>query len=1296
MLFINLSGNFCTTFKRLFVLVVISLFFSVSWANINFYNINEIYGISIRETASVCMDDYGFIWVSSKTGIIRLTEDDYRLYQLPFDTPDVITVKLVYQNAELIAYTNNGQIFKYDIIQDEFVLVTNLGKQINSQFLTVSVMVIDDSGYFWLATNRGLIQYKNDLFKIYWKDIEISYLEDYGSDNIFVATADTLFLFNTNSDKRISLLSLAEHSKNISSLKYDDSNNSLWLGTVSSGLFKYELNNSKLMQVSGIPKQPVLDIETISDSTILVGVDGQGLWEVGKYDLTVYNIYKEDVDKPNSLQGNGVYDIFQDNKDRVWVCTYSRGVSYYNKTSPMLTHLRHLTNNPNSLSNDDVNSIIEDSRGNLWFATNNGVSRWDVASNEWEAFYHNKQKQAQVFLSLCEDADGNIWAGTYSSGVYLIDGETGKEIEHILFEGSESLFKSNFVFYITTDSQDNVWIGGVKGEVLCYNIKTKKFSSYGSHPVYIMKELDDNHMLLGCTYGLSLLNKNNKSSEIVLNGYIVQDMLVQGSEVWLCTGGEGLVLFNIQTREVTKFTTEMGLPSNFVNGILYDQGLLWLGTENGICSFNPVDHSLVTFPSIQSLSQVSYNRSAHFMRGNGEMIWGTNQGVLMFNASSIDKSHSEGKIFFQDIIVLGKSIRSGVLKKLKTPIDQIQSLRLNHNQNNLLIDMLPLGMTYGTKFSWLLEGFDTEWSRPVANRTISYTNLPTGTYKLNIRLYDNSMSEIIDERKLELVKMPPFWKAWWFLLLIGVFLLSAFYLSLKYYVNLIKQLHSEEKIRFFASTAHDMRTSLSLIKGPINELGNESNLSEKGDYYIEIARIQVERLVRIVTQLMDFQKVDIDKEQLTMKKMDLVAFIRQRIVMFESYATSHQVRVVFDSAVSILKSEVDERLMEKVVDNLLSNAIKYSIPETNVLISLRISKNNWILEFKDQGIGIPKAARQHLFKEFYRGENALNAKVVGSGIGLLLVRKYVGLHGGKIDWVSQENRGSTFSISVPLIGTYEEGIVEEAAVRPQNETSVLPPPIYNDIPKDFTVLIVEDNEELRNFLQQSLDDNFNILTAVDGMEGWEVIQRDLPDLIVSDVLMPDRNGYELCQLVKSTYETSHIPVILLTALSEKNDQLHGLELGADDYLTKPFDSAVLKQRITSVISNRRLIRERAFKLISGGSQHEAVLSNELNDQFVKSALDVVSEHLDDPDFNKDLFASKMNVSGSLLYKKIKSLTDQSPSDFIRVVRLTKALELLQKENLSITEVSEFCGFSSAGYFSTVFKKHFGKSPSEMM
>lgn len=1303
-----LEGKISLKFKwfLLFFVVLTTNVSAFDYSNLKFINLNRDFRLSIRETNSVCEDLNGFIWASSKMGVIRYSIHDIKIYTLPFENLNVITTRLVFSCGKLYAYTNNGQVFIYDTIKDRFVLVLNLSAQLNAPFLYVTGLFVMDDGSLCIPTKTGLYRFSKE------QQVELVLPETcvyqacwFDNNRFLLAMPNQLLLFNPIDQKTELLFQFPAGKINeVTTLYYDRNKRDLWIGTVEQGVYVLKgiqqgqrlHEDLDLVKVPQVPKQPILSFECCDDSTMFMGIDGQGIWIVDRDDYRIVSVMKEDSDNPNSLVGNGVYDMLCCASNRLWVCTYSGGLSYLEMGDSEVTWISHLANEPNSLVNNDVNAVLEDRKGNLWFATNNGVSRWNVATNQWRTFYHNNRKEAQVFLALSEDVEGNIWAGSYSSGVYVLDGDTGVEIRHIAFGESEPLFKNNFIFNIITDSQNNVWIGGVQGEVLRYEMGTKNITSYGSESVYVMKELDADHMLLGCAYGLSILDKKTAHVDIVLNGYIVHDMLVIGDVVWLATVGEGLVSFNLKTSVVSTFTTEIGLPFNFVNSMMFDNGYFWLGTENGMCRFNPADRSLVSFPAIQSLSNISFNRNAHFLRRNGEMIWGTNQGAVMFSPSALKKSNAHGRIYFQDIVILGKSLRSELFGSLDTPIDSIRSLTLDYDQNNLLVEMIPLGLVDGVNFSWKLEGFDAEWSRPVNSPTLNYTNLPAGNYRLKIRLYDTSLSEILDERMVDIVMLPPFWETWWFYLLVAIAVIGVLYFSLRYYVNFIRQLHSEEKIRFFASTAHDMRTSLSLIKGPINELGNETQLSEKGQYYIDLARNHVERLLGVVTQLMDFQKVDVSKEQLFLKSLDLVVFVSQRVSMFQSYAATHQVEIVFNSAYDILFSAVDERLMEKVLDNLLSNAIKYSKAQTIVFIHLSVSRGKWVLEVKDQGIGISKSARRHLFKEFYRGENAINSKIVGSGIGLLMVRKYVALHGGSIDWVSQENQGTAFTITIPIKGISECRADDE----PQAfllKTPQIPPLVAADeVVKDFTVMVVEDNDELRSFLQQYLSDGFNVLTASDGLSGWEVIQRELPDLIISDILMPGRDGYELCSLVKSTYETSHIPVILLTALSEQNDQLHGFELGADDYLLKPFDSTVLKQKIISVIGNRSLVRERAMKMISGVPQNEMLLSNALNDSFVKRALEVVGEQLANPEFNKDLFASAMNVSGSLLYKKIKSLTDQSPSDFIRTVRLTKALELLQKENYTITEVSELCGFSSVGYFSTVFKKYYGKTPSDLV
>jgi DNA-binding response OmpR family regulator len=360
------------------------------------------------------------------------------------------------------------------------------------------------------------------------------------------------------------------------------------------------------------------------------------------------------------------------------------------------------------------------------------------------------------------------------------------------------------------------------------------------------------------------------------------------------------------------------------------------------------------------------------------------------------------------------------------------------------------------------------------------------------------------------------------------------------------------------------------------------------------------------------------------------------------------------------------------------------------------------MEVKDSGIGISKKAQNQLFREFYRGENAINSKIVGSGIGLLLVKKYVEMHYGTISCVSEENIGSTFRMVIPFKDFIDESDkanakIEEPVSFAANEadSQLL---LGSDEPSKLKmhILIVEDNDDLRNFMQYPLKADFEILLAEDGVVAWDIIQKQMPDLVVSDVMMPNMDGFELCRLIKSTYETSHIPIILLTALSGEADQLHGLGLGADDYLTKPFDMILLSQRIKSIIRNREIVKEKALKLIKGAdNDEEQIFLNEFNDKFVKKMLEVVRANMANTEFGKEDFAFSMNISSSLLYKKVKSLTNQSPTDFIKMVRLDYALELLQSHKYTVTEVSEYCGFSSLGYFSTVFKKHFGKSPTQI-
>jgi signal transduction histidine kinase/DNA-binding response OmpR family regulator/ligand-binding sensor domain-containing protein len=1269
-----------------------------------FYNVNDTHGISLRAANSVCEDDNGFIWISSKTGILRLTEDDCRSYLLPSQTSDIITVNMVYGVSGLIAYTNNGQFFRYSNLFDRFDFIVDLRTILNTQRLVIFNVLIDQEGIIYISSSYGFFRYTKELELELISAInsEKSHLAWYNNNNLFFSRNDGIYLHNIQTDE-IESFPLIDYAGNfsVSHLFYDNEEMLLWIGTHSGKLMYLDVEKKKFRntELTNLPNQPILTIEANTDSTIMLGYDGQGLWEITRNGNKILNVYREDVDNPLSLRGNGVYDIFKDSNERIWVCTYSGGVSFFDQSLVDVTQIRHIINNQNSLINNDVNDIFEDSEGNVWFATNNGVSRWNMTTNKWDHYLNSQRGQAHSVLSVFGDSEGKIWAGTWSAGVFVMDGKTGRSLNHI----NQNIVAEagDFIFDILEDSQGDLWTVGVMEYVTRYKQKEKEIIKYRYEPTYVIKELNSDEMLLGCTFGLVLLNRHTKSQEILLDGYIVNDFFVLGQDVWCTTSGGGLIKLNLINKTYRKYTIESGLLSNHLNSIYYANGFLWIGTESGLCTFNPKTEEVLTYTSIIQLANISFNPGSGYLLSNGNLIFGTNQGAIMFNPYTLEPRKAKGQIFIQDIIISGRTIRDSKVYDLTSPVDSLEKLSLSYSQSTITIELLPKGIaTPESKISWKLEGLDNVWSIPSSIRLLTFANLPSGNYKLNIRLYNNSLTEVIDERVLEIRVNPPFWGTLWFYILVIVSALGIIYFSFRYHLGLIQKLHSEEKVAFFANTAHEIRTALTLISGPIKEIRKENSLSERGRYYITLATEQVENLLKIATQLLDFQKFDKRKGQLKLKEVNVVELIQQRMNMFESFAESNMVSLEFKSNVDSCITAIDEDIMARVIDNLLSNAIKYSHKEGKVNLSFHKGKKSWELSVKDHGIGISQKGQTQLFKEFYRSENAVNSEIVGSGIGLLMVRNYIENHNGKVTCTSQENQGSEFKIELPYLSVIEW--LSQSNMNNDTDPETQLEDLHSEYPTEeierisnINILVVEDNHNLREYMNVTLSAEFNVSTVVNGKEAWEFFKKELPDLVISDVMMPEMDGFELCRLMKSTYETSHIPVILLTGLTEKAEQLHGIGLGADAYLTKPFDMSLLIKCVGSIISNRKAIREKALKLIDRDPE-DSIMKNEHNDLFVKNALEIVKSNISNPDFGKDTFAREMNVSSSLLYKKIKSLTDQSPSDFIKSVRLKEALELLKSRKHTITEVSEMCGFSSVGYFSTVFKKYYRKTPSEIL
>ncbi|MBN2261666.1 MAG: response regulator [Prolixibacteraceae bacterium] len=1269
-------------------------------SDVVFHNINNRYGLSIRETNSVCRDHNGFIWASAKTGIIRISGNSYRLYSIPYEKANIITIKLSYNNNTLIAFTNNGQTFLYNEIADRFEPYHNMVRSTGIDYLIINNLYTNGETH-WAATTAGLFYLKGDKIIRLSRD-DTRDIIPYKNNKLLFARNNQILILDTESQTETPIYTdTTQNPFIIFTMHYDALNERLWIGTASSGLYYYDFTSKKMNAITNknFPKQLILAIESSSENSLLVGFDGQGLWEIDKRSTEIKHVYLENPDNNNSLIGNGVYDIFCEPNKRVWVCTYSGGLSYFERNTNNVNVITHQPNNSQSLLNNNVNHIIEDSKGNIWFATNNGISRFNPKNNTWRSYFNNNE-QATVFFTMHEDTKGQIWAGTFLSGVYIFDSETGAINSH-LFAKKGSATSITSAYDIFEDSDGDIWLGDADGRVLCYNTTSNKFTAFPNAPLKEFEQIEPGKILMACTTGLYVVDKITGKHVKILGNYLLNDILVYNHYIWLCTNGEGLVKFDPKSGKTENYTVQNGLPTNFINSIVYAEGFLWIGTEYGLCRFNPIDESMVSFSTLLPLSTSSFNRKASLKLKNGQLAFGTNKGAVFFDPNKLKERNSEAKIYIEDISVSGRSIRNNINFSIEKAINTFEELKLTYRQNNINIELLSLGEALNTKFSWRLLGLDNEWNTPSELNIVSYANIPSKKYQLEIRLYDSTNNHILDERTLSITITPPFWASWWFFIVAFVIVSMVILFITLYYIDKIRQKHTEEKVRFFTNIAHDIRTSLTLIKAPVDELNNEQNLSEKGRYYLQLATKETNHLSSVATQLMDFQKVDIGKEKIKFQNTNIVALIKNRVNMYQSLAEQQKIQLKFESNTKQYLSAVDELMIEKVCDNLISNAIKYSQANTKVSIELFCTENQWRLTVSDQGIGIKKADQKLLFREFYRAPNAINKKISGSGIGLLLCKTYINMHGGKISFKSDEDAGSSFSVTVPQQLLAPEINTQSHIQNPTNLLNIKAgkQEAFNETKdindKTLLVLIVEDNDDLREFMARSLEDSYRILLANDGIEALALTSKAQPDLIISDIMMPNMNGFELCQKIKSSYETAHIPLILLSALTEQAQQLHGLGLGADDYLTKPFEIEFLKEKIKSIIRNRQALKDKLLNYNKDASP-EPILSNKLNNEFLEKMMEAIQQNISNPEFDKIEFASALNVSTSLLYKKTKSLTGQSPLEMIKTVRMNHAYELLKSNNHSITEISELCGYTSVGYFSTVFRKCFGKKPSDML
>lgn len=1295
-------------------------------------------GLSNRRVYYIQKDRTGYMWFLTHEGIDRYNGKDFKSYKLmdgDIELNSMLNLNWLYIDDEGVLWEigKKGKIFRYDEIHDNFTLTYKLPLENFSDLpAPVSFAWLDHSQHIWLCNEQTIFIYntgtgevthiKNDIGE------EINDIEQIDNTHYFIGTERGIHYarLENNSLILIHCDKLENVKAQVTDLHFNTQIRKLFIGTFQRGVMVYEMSTKSV----AYPPHSLQDIgisrmKPLNDRELLVATDGGGVYKmnVETYRLEPYIV--ADYNSNNGMNGNSISDIYVDDEERIWMANYPIGITVLHNRYPNYKWIKHSIGNKQSLINDQVNSIIEDSDGDLWFGTNNGVSLLDSKTGQWRSFLSSFEKnpvnRSHIILTLCEVAPGVIWAGGYFSGIYQIDKKSSATSRfNPSSQEHNNRRRDKYIRDIRKDSQGTVWSGGFY-DLKRIDVHTGDIRFYqGLNSITTLIERDPDSMWIGSATGLYLLDKESGSYENiplpVESTYIYSLYQSRNGLLYIGTGSSGLLIYNPDTRLFTHYHTgNCALISDNIYTILSDgedDKSILLSTENGLTSFFPEQRTFHNWTKEMGLQTTHFNALSGILRKNNTYIFGSSDGAVEFSKDmKLPRTYSS-KMIFCDFKLFYQTVYPGDKNSpLETNINDTRKLKLKYSQNIFSLKVTSINYDYPSNiiYSWKLEGFYDEWSKPGTENTIRYTNLAPGNYTLRVRAISNEDQRIVlEERSIDIVVAQPFWLSIWAMLIYLAIITIIAAISLRILIMRKQRKISEEKIDFFINTAHDIRTPLTLIKAPLEELREKEDLSNKGIANMNTALRNVNALLRLTTNLINFERTDVYSSELCVSEHELNAFVSEIYNAFRQYADIKHINFTYESNFKYMNVWFDREKMESILKNIISNAMKYTPENGDVQIFVSDHTDSWSVEVKDTGIGIPANEQKKLFKLHFRGSNTINSKVTGSGIGLMLVWKLVKLHKGKINLSSVENQGSVIKVSFPKelkrLGQEkaQPATPDKQAQETERQSYVAASSgTYENIHKKLNddhrkILIVEDNDELSDYLMQTLSEDYIVQTCANGKEALIIIPEYKPDLVISDIMMPEMRGDELCKELKNNIETSHIPVILLTALNNEKDILSGLKTGADEYISKPFNIGILKATIDNLLTNRALLRSKyANPDLEEDDDCESVHhSQDMDWKFIANVKKHIKDNIDNPELTVDFLCNLAGMSRTSFYNKLKALTDQSPSDYIRLIRLKYAAQLLKNTNHNISEIAVMAGFSEAKYFREVFKKYFNVSPSQ--
>lgn len=1132
--------------------------------------------------------------------------------------------------------------------------------------------------------------------------------------------------------------------KNGKSMTFN-TNGDLWIGTDAGRLLILRRGSDKI-EAFDIPGEKlglnrIMDVCFENQRVLWVSTDGNGLFSI---DIVAKAVLKTFVQSENSLLSNAINPIYIDSQSRKWIGTIRGGVNIIDPKKDIFKTFKNEPFNTNSLAHNTVFSFCEDG-SDIWIGTDGkGISVWNRKTNKFRTHLFKVDKNhlgANQIPSIVKDDKGNIWIGSYGAGVSRFN-KASQSFEDIPFQQKKR--ESIYAFRLFIDREKNIWVSCLRGSVVHtakkglykYDTKSNQFKGV-PFPVYkdVFSIAEDHSGNLWLGTANSILKLNKKSGLVIqyhLGSSVRAIKVDKVGNVWIGAYGSGLWRFTPWNNKFLLYTEENGLPNDGIVNIEEDnQGYIWLATNKGLSRFNPKQVRFENFYAADGLqsNQFYYNASAKL--STGELLFGGIKGFNMFSPSTIKADKDFPPLIITGVNVLNAPIttESNYIEKA-TDVYDIKHVSLPFEKSMFSLDFAALEYTFPEKiqYAYILRGKDRAWNYTKNGiRSISYTGLTEGNYTLEIKSTNASGVWNPQIRTLTITILPPWYRSWWMYCLYialaggGIYAYIQYQRQkdfLKYKVKLTSLKAAQEaelnekRISFFTNVAHELRTPLTLIVNPIKDLLNSDGANV---HSVDIGAVyrNTRRLLSLVDQLLLFKSTESEVSELKPELLNLSELCNDVFLCFINQIKTKDINYHFNDQTENLHVFADREKIEIVLFNLLSNAIKYCDEKGSVSLVLIDDGDTSAVLVKNTGPIIPSHIGNQLFNKFFRlNQNRGLSRKSGFGVGLFVSKKIAEMQNGSLTYTSDEKNGTVFTYNFPK---NIENIPSEVQNKNEALDSHLLSELYLDIPeagaKDGetisrrmsqvfsdvverkpNVLVVDDDSEIRSFLERILVDSYNVFKAENAEDALEIVKKEELDIIVSDIIMPGISGVEFCSNIKESIEFSHIPVILLTGTSSPEVKLKGIECGADDYITKPFERQLLLARIKNILKGRDSLKKYFFNEVTLQSNNEKV--SEEYSVFLKKGIEIVERHLKDHDFNVGVFNEEMGMSRSNILRRVKSISGLTISEFIRYIRLKKAAELMIQTDIQIKEVAYEVGINDIRYFRQQFNKVFGINPSD--